>query len=113
MVRCAKATLLASLCLRAAVPASAWASKPDPPATGGSLAEPGADDPRSAPSPPGGTGHTTALATYYGPGLYGRRTACGTRLTPTTVGLAHRTLPCGTRLEVRYGDRRAVLTVID
>jgi rare lipoprotein A (peptidoglycan hydrolase) len=112
MLRCAKATLLASLCLTAAaVPAPAWAGKSDPPATGGSLAAPGDEDPRSGSS--SSPGSTTALATYYGPGLYGRRTACGTLLTPTTMGVAHRTLPCGTRLEVRYGQRRTVLTVID
>src|SRR5206468_12183409 len=35
-------------------------------------------------------------ATWYGPGLYGRRTACGERLGPGTLGVAHRSLPCGT-----------------
>lgn len=110
MIRRAKATLLASLCLAAvAVPTTAW-GKPDSPATGGSLAVPRADaEPAGSPA----ANHTTALATYYGPGLYGRRTACGTTLTPTTVGVAHRTLPCGTRLEVRYGSRRAEIMVID
>ena len=34
-------------------------------------------------------------------------------LGPTTVGVAHRTLPCGTRLEVYYGGRRVTLAVID
>lgn len=119
MLRCAKATLLASVCLTAfAVPAPAWA-KPDEPATGGSPAAPipggslPAPAPADAPSGSPGAGRTIALATYYGPGLYGRRTACGTLLTRTTVGVAHRTLPCGTRLEVQYGGRRAVVAVID
>ena len=35
-------------------------------------------------------------ATWYGPGLYGNRTACGQTLRRSTLGVAHRTLPCGT-----------------
>ena len=57
--------------------------------------------------------YAAARATIFGPGFYGRRTACGTLLRPTTVGVAHRTLPCGTRLEVYYGGRRVTLAVID
>ncbi|MGH2922987.1 MAG: hypothetical protein ACRDKH_03020, partial [Solirubrobacterales bacterium] len=30
-----------------------------------------------------------AQASYYGPGLYGNATACGGRLTPSTLGVAH------------------------
>ena len=52
-------------------------------------------------------------ATYYGPGLYGNRTACGSVLTPTTVGVAHRTLPCGTRIEFYYAGRTVTVPVID
>jgi rare lipoprotein A len=37
-----------------------------------------------------------SIATNYGPGFYGSRTACGQKLAPTTLGTAHRTLPCGT-----------------
>src|SRR5688500_6354796 len=36
--------------------------------------------------------------TWYGPGFYGNRTACGQRLTRSTQGVAHRTLPCGTKV---------------
>jgi hypothetical protein len=57
--------------------------------------------------------YAPARATIFGPGFYGRRTACGTLLRPTTVGVAHRTLPCGTRLEAYYGGRRLVVSVID
>jgi rare lipoprotein A (peptidoglycan hydrolase) len=35
---------------------------------------------------------------WYGPGFYGKRTACGLEMTKTLVGVAHRTLPCGTRI---------------
>lgn len=38
---------------------------------------------------------------WYGPGLYGNGTACGQRLTKGMVGVAHRTLPCGTKLQFR------------
>jgi rare lipoprotein A (peptidoglycan hydrolase) len=54
-----------------------------------------------------------ALATWFGPGFYGRRTACGQTLTPTLIGLAHRTLPCGTLVNVTFRGRRLTLPVID
>ena len=59
------------------------------------------------------TVYDAAVATLFGPGLFGRRTACGTRLGPETLGLAHRTLPCGTRVEVYFGGRTVVVPVID
>jgi len=54
-----------------------------------------------------------AKATWYGPGFYGRRTACGVTLQPDTVGIAHRTLPCGTQVEIRRGGKSVVVPVID
>jgi rare lipoprotein A (RlpA)-like double-psi beta-barrel protein len=54
-----------------------------------------------------------AGATWYGPGLYGNRTACGQVLRPGTVGVAHRTLPCGTPVKFAYRGRQLVTTVID
>ena len=45
------------------------------------------------------------VATWYGPGFYGSRTACGERLGRRTVGVAHRSLPCGTKLTIRYKGR--------
>jgi rare lipoprotein A (peptidoglycan hydrolase) len=53
------------------------------------------------------------MATYYGPGLYGRRTACGMRLTTRLVGIAHRRLPCGARVTVFYSGHFATLPVVD
>ena len=38
---------------------------------------------------------------WYGPGFYGKRTACGYALTQSIVGVAHRTLPCGTKVTFR------------
>ncbi|HET8862284.1 MAG TPA: septal ring lytic transglycosylase RlpA family protein [Solirubrobacterales bacterium] len=54
-----------------------------------------------------------AGATWYGPGLYGNSTACGQRLTPDTVGVAHRNLPCGTTVKFVYHGRSIVTQVID
>ena len=53
------------------------------------------------------------MATWYGPGLYGNRTACGQELTPDLVGVAHRTLPCGTMVQVAYGGTSVVVPVVD
>ena len=55
----------------------------------------------------------TAGATWYGPGLYGNRTACGQTLQPETIGVAHRSLPCGTAVKFAYRGRFLVTTVID
>jgi len=55
----------------------------------------------------------TAGATWYGPGLYGNHTACGQTLRPATVGVAHRTLPCGTTIRLAYKGRYLVTKVID
>ena len=52
-------------------------------------------------------------ASYYGPGFYGNRTACGQTLTPSTMGVANRWLPCGTRVTFRYRGRRVTVPVID
>jgi len=52
-------------------------------------------------------------ASYYGPGLYGNGMACGGRLSPSTVGVAHKTLPCGTKLTLRYGKRSVKVRVVD
>jgi rare lipoprotein A (peptidoglycan hydrolase) len=52
-------------------------------------------------------------ATWYGPGFWGKPTACGTVLTPTTVGVAHRKLPCGTQVTFSFGGLSVTATVID
>ena len=54
-----------------------------------------------------------SIATWYGPGLYGRHTACGERLRPTTIGLANRTLKCGTKVALYYRGRTMIVPVID
>ena len=52
-------------------------------------------------------------ATWYGPGFWGNRTACGRKLTKKTVGVAHRKLPCGTKVVFAYRGRWARAKVID
>jgi len=54
-----------------------------------------------------------SVATWYGPGLWGNGTACGKVLRPGTVGVAHKTLPCGTRVLIGYRGRYVMTTVID
>lgn len=53
------------------------------------------------------------LATWYGPGFYGNRTACGRRLQRGTLGVAHRSLPCGTDVSLLHHGRTITVPVID
>jgi rare lipoprotein A (peptidoglycan hydrolase) len=48
---------------------------------------------------------------WYGPGFYGHRTACGKTLTTTLLGVAHKTLPCGTMVSFRNPANGQVVTV--
>jgi rare lipoprotein A (peptidoglycan hydrolase) len=54
-----------------------------------------------------------ANASWYGPGLYGNHLACGGRLSDSVRGVAHKTLPCGTRVTLRKGDRIVRARVVD
>src|SRR5215218_9113774 len=54
-----------------------------------------------------------SVATWYGPGFFGERTACGTKLSRSTVGVAHRRLPCGTRVTLKYRSHYVRARVID
>ncbi len=57
--------------------------------------------------------YRAAQASYYGPGLFGNSTACGKTLTPSTVGVANKSLPCGTKVTFRYRGRTVRARVID
>lgn len=59
------------------------------------------------------TAYRHAQASWYGPGLYGNRTACGQTLTSSTRGVANKSLPCGTKLTLRYHGREVNVRVID
>lgn len=59
------------------------------------------------------TSYRLAGASYYGPGLYGNGVACGGTLLPSTMGVANKTLPCGTKVKLRYHGRTVTVPVID
>ena len=59
------------------------------------------------------TAYRFAHASYYGPGLYGNGVACGGTLLQGTMGVAHKTLPCGTKVKLRYRGRTVTVPVID
>src|ERR1700691_1830468 len=70
-------------------------------ATTGSTSATGATGPTgvtggASPAPAKTKIHKTGIATWFGPGFYGQATACGQTLTPAVIGVANRTLPCGT-----------------
>jgi rare lipoprotein A len=64
-------------------------------------------------SAPATTVKKVALATWFGPGFYGQTTACGQTLTPAVVGVANRTLPCGTLVKFSYHGHGVTVPVID
>jgi rare lipoprotein A len=39
--------------------------------------------------------------------------ACGGTLTASTMGVAHRTMPCGTKLRLRHAGRTVAVRVVD
>jgi rare lipoprotein A (peptidoglycan hydrolase) len=53
------------------------------------------------------------LATWFGPGFYGDETACGQTMSPTLLGVASRTLPCGTLVQIGYRGHRLTVPVVD
>ena len=56
------------------------------------------------------TVYHAVIASWYGPG---GMTACGEALAATTMGVANKTLPCGTIVTLRYGIRTVRVPVID
>jgi rare lipoprotein A len=59
------------------------------------------------------TVYRPAVASWFGPGLYGRRTACGQRMSRTLLGVAHKKLPCGAEVALTYGGRSITVPVVD
>ncbi len=51
-----------------------------------------------------------ALASWYGGG---GTMACGAQLTASTMGVAHKSLPCGTMVTIRYAGRQVRVPVTD
>jgi rare lipoprotein A len=59
------------------------------------------------------TVHRPVEATWYGPGFYGRKTACGVKMSRTLMGVAHKTLPCGSKVALLYKGHRITVPVVD
>ncbi len=59
------------------------------------------------------TVYRVAIATQYGPGFYGQRTACGQKLRRSTIGVANRTLKCGTQVAIYWHGKTMIVPVID
>jgi rare lipoprotein A len=59
------------------------------------------------------TVHRSVGATWYGPGFYGRKTACGLKMSRRLIGVAHKTLPCGSKVALLYKGRRITVPVVD
>ncbi|HEX7298592.1 MAG TPA: septal ring lytic transglycosylase RlpA family protein [Solirubrobacteraceae bacterium] len=54
-----------------------------------------------------------ARATWFGPGFYGKRTACGQVMSRDLLGVAHRKLPCGTPVAVFFNGKALTVPVVD
>ena len=78
-------------------------------------------DPASAAAAPvavrgataGPSTQTAVRASWFGPGLWGNRTACGKTLTADLEGVAHRTLPCGSVVTLSYRGATVTVPVVD
>jgi rare lipoprotein A len=87
-------------------------------ATGGATAFTPAPTATPAEAPEGGevafSPYRMAGASWYGgPTMWGRKTACGATLRQDTLGVAHRSLPCGTTVKFLYHGHALVTQVID
>jgi len=55
----------------------------------------------------------TGVATWYGPGFYGKHTACGQLYSIRTRGVANNHYRCDTKLTIKVGGRVVRVKVID
>lgn len=60
-----------------------------------------------------GAGWHRAEVSWYGPGFYGQGMAGGGKLKKTSMIVAHKSLPFGTKVEFKYKGRTVVATVRD
>jgi len=89
------------------------APEPKAPMKAASASKPAAAKVSTASIPKVSSAYKKALCTWYGPGFYGNRTADGTVLQENSMVLAHRTLPFGTKVEVKYKGKTVIGTVRD
>jgi len=54
-----------------------------------------------------------AVVSWYGPGFFGGTLACGGTMTPSTMGVASKTLPCGTMVTIRNAGHTVRVPVVD
>ena len=59
------------------------------------------------------TVYRQVAASWYGPGFYGHKLACGGTLSRGRIGVANKTMPCGTKVRIRYHGRSVTAPVID
>jgi hypothetical protein len=59
------------------------------------------------------TVYRSSVASWYGPGFIGGHTACGGTLSAGTLGVANKTLPCGTRVTFHYHGHTVTARVVD
>ena len=83
--------------------------RPEPPQARPDAAQPDPDPGAIAKNP----WRTDPEISWYGPGLIGNGTACGQTLTRSLVGVAHRSLPCGTKITFRYQGKTLTVPVVD
>ena len=92
---------------------------PEPAAPGARFGEAFApfDDPAIEPVQPSpediGTAITGGVASWYGPGFAGHRTASGESFNPREYTAAHRTLPFGSRVRVTNASGQSVVVRIN
>jgi rare lipoprotein A (peptidoglycan hydrolase) len=54
-----------------------------------------------------------SVASVFGPGLYGSALACGGHLSPGTIGVASKSLPCGAKVTFHNGSHTVQVPVVD
>jgi len=116
-------TPVADLGLPSAATPSTELAGPADPVVDGPFAAAGASTADTLPAPPPllaqppvgqvSIAWRTTQVSWYGPGFYGQRTACGEAMTQQLVGVAHRTLPCGTLVTFRWNGHTVRAPVVD
>lgn len=94
------------------IPTFSWANKPDEVVPNEYLLATPTPAPTPTPKPVTKFKYDPEVS-WYGPGFYGKRTACGHAYTKHILGVAHRSLPCGTRVTFRWEGKVITVPVID
>lgn len=57
--------------------------------------------------------NATVVASWYGPGFHGKKTASGERFNQNALTAAHKTLPFGTRVKVTHKGKSVIVRIND